>query len=63
MTSKLTTVVANGSKPADTSIPMIEIKRNGEDIPLVQEDVAKDNNGVDLVPIMDKTDDNHETHF
>ena len=75
MTTKLTnTVVANGSKPADNNtgnaggIPMIEVKRE-EDAALLVETGdgdtpnGNDNNGVDLVPIMDNTEDHHETHF
>ena len=73
-TSKLTTtVVANGSKPGDNSIPMIEVNKNEEEEPLMVEGAAPKNdntNGKDivmvypeLVPIMDNTDDHHETHF
>ena len=72
-TSKLTTtVVANGSKPGDNSIPMIEVNKNEEEEPLMVEGAPKkDNtNGKDivmvypeLVPIMDNNDDHHETHF
>ena len=72
-TSKLTTtVVANGSKPGDNSIPMIEVNKNEEEEPLMVDGAhKKDNtNGKDivmvypeLVPIMDNNDDHHETHF
>ena len=72
-TSKLTTtVVANGSKPGDNSIPMIEVNKNDEEEPLMVDGAhKKDNtNGKDivmvypeLVPIMDNNDDHHETHF
>ena len=73
-TSKLTTtVVANGSKPGDNSIPMVEVNKNEEEEEPLMVDGAhkKDNtNGKDivmvypeLVPIMDNNDDHHETHF
>lgn len=72
-TSKLTTtVVANGSKPGDNSIPMVEVNKNEEEEPLMVDGAhKKDNtNGKDivmvypeLVPIMDNNDDHHETHF
>ena len=72
-TSKLTTtVVANGSKPGDNSIPMVEVNKNEEEEPLMVDGAHKkgNTNGKDivmvypeLVPIMDNNDDHHETHF